>query len=63
MTLFRIVDGKKYMWDGEEYDSETIAREVNNKYQDDGFETAVFEEEGLYFVLSRRVVKEVVVND
>ena len=50
------------MWDGNDYTDEKIALETAQKYKDDGFETEVFEEEQKYYVFTRRVVEEVVVE-
>jgi len=59
---FKIIDDKKYMWDGEDYLSKTAAQENVLKYNNDGFETQLLEENGKYLVYSRREVTEVVVN-
>jgi len=63
MQLSRIFDGKKYMWDGSTYDNEQSAFEISKKYQSDGFEAKVINEEGKFFVFSRRLVKEVIIED
>jgi len=55
---FKIIDGKKYMWDGEDYESESAAQENIAKYSEDGFETQLIKEEGKYLVYSRRIVTE-----
>jgi len=62
MDLARIFNGKKFMWDGRTYTSEKERREVAQKYTDDGFEVELVEEGGVYFLFTRRVVKEVVVE-
>jgi hypothetical protein len=59
---FRIINGKKYMWDGEDYESETAARENISKYENDNFQTKLIKEEGKHFVFTRRVVTEIVVE-
>jgi len=58
----RIVEGKKFMWDGRVCESEEDARAAMSAYQKDGFETLVFEDQGQYFVYSRRVPTVVVVD-
>jgi len=58
----RIIDGKKFMWDGEDYESESAAQENVSKYSKDGFETKLIDEGGKYIVYTRRVVAEVVVE-
>jgi len=62
MELARIFNGKKFMWDGTVYDNEKERREIGQKYKDDGFEVELVEEGGEYFLFTRRVVKEVVVE-
>lgn len=55
----KIIDGKKFMWDGINYESESAAKENVDKYSKDGFETKLIEEDGKYFVYSRRVAAEI----
>lgn len=57
-----ITNGKKYMWDGEDYQSEAAARENMEKYSKDGFETKMIEDEGKILVYTRREVTEIVVE-
>ena len=58
----KILDGKKFMWDGKTYDTEEEAREVISGYGKEGFETRMLEEEGKYLAYTRRVVTEVIVE-
>jgi len=62
MELARIFNDKKFMWDGRVYTNEKEGREIAQKYKDDGFEVELVEEGGEYFLFTRRVVKEVVVE-
>ena len=62
MELARIFNGKKFMWDGKVYTDEKERRGIGQKYQDDGFEVEMVEEGGEYFLFTRRVVKEVIVE-
>ena len=62
MELARTFDGKKFMWDGKVYTNEKERREIGQNYQDDDFEVELIEEGGEYFLFTRRVVKEVVVE-
>ena len=62
MESVKIINGKKFMWDGNEYPDKENASETAQKYKNDGFETEVFEKENKYFVFTRRVVKEVVIE-
>jgi hypothetical protein len=55
-------DGKKFMWDKGNYSTEAEADKKKREYEKDGFETRLVEEEGKYFVYSRRVVTEIVLE-
>ena len=58
----RIIDGKKFMWDGIEYESGERAGAKKAEYEKDGFETIMLEEEGRSVLYTRRVVTEIVVE-
>jgi len=58
--LAKIIDEKKFMWDGDLYDSQSQASGAAQSYQAEGFEAQVEEEDGKFLVYTRRVVKEVV---
>jgi hypothetical protein len=58
----RVFEGKKFMWDGKEYQAEQEAKAAQEKYSADEFETQVVSENELFFVFTRRLVKEVVVE-
>ncbi len=62
MELARVFNGKKFMWDGKVYTDEKEAKETGQKYKEDGFEVELIEEENQYFLFTRRMVKEVVVE-
>jgi hypothetical protein len=62
MQLTKTINGKKFMWDGNILPDEKPAQEIAKKYKDDGFETEVNLEDGKYFVFTRRIVKEVIVE-
>ena len=62
MELARIFGGKKFMCDGKTYESLAEAEESSQRYQNDGFEVEVAEEGGKWFLFTRRMVKEVVVE-
>jgi hypothetical protein len=59
MQLSRKIKGKKFMWDGNEYTSEEEAKAKAENYSKDGFETELINEDGKYYVFTRRIVKEV----
>ena len=62
MELARIFNGEKFMWDGKVYADEKERGEIGQKYKDDGFEVELVEEDNQYFLFTRRVVTEVLVE-
>jgi hypothetical protein len=58
----RIINGKKFMWDGVVYESEKEAQETMQKYKDDDFEVEMIEEEKQHLLYTRRVVTEIEVE-
>ena len=60
--IARVIDGMKFMWDGEDYESREAAEEKCAAYGKERFETRIVEEDGTIHVYSRRVVTEVVVD-
>jgi hypothetical protein len=58
----KIINGRKVMWDGMEYETEKEAQELKMKYEDDNFEVDLVEEEGKYLLYTRRVVTEIVLE-
>lgn len=61
-NLSLICDGKKFMWDGRVYATREDLSLQGEAYQKDHFEVRVVEQDGQFFVYTRRVVKEVVVT-
>lgn len=62
MHLSKIIDGKKFMWDGVEYKDDNEARSVMEKYKSTGFEARLIKEESKFYIFTRRVVAEVKVE-
>jgi len=60
--LSRIINGKKFMWDGVVYESKEKAQEVMEKYQKDNFQVELIEEEKQFLLYSRRVVTKIVLE-
>jgi len=56
-ALALVNEGKKFMWDGRTLESREGASRVAESYRKDNFEVHMVEEEGKFFVYSRRVVK------
>jgi hypothetical protein len=62
MQLSKKIEGKKFMWDGVEYPQEQEAENAGGKYKSAGFETAVIQEESRFYIFTRKVVTEVIVE-
>ncbi len=60
-NLAMISDGKKFLWDGQPYDSKEAASSAAQSYQNDNFQVETVEEDGKFLVYTRRVVMEWVV--
>ncbi len=60
--ISKIINGKKFMWDGVVYESKKEAGDTMRKYKDDNFEVELLEEEGKHLLYTRRVVTEIVVE-
>ncbi len=58
----RFFEGRKFVCDGEEYDSEEQASSVEKKYSEKGFEVRVWRENGKVLIYTRRVVTEIVID-
>jgi len=58
----RIINGKKFMWDGIVYPSQEEAQGVMEKYKKDNFEVEFVGEKNQFLVYTRRVVKEIVLD-
>ncbi len=60
--ISKMINSKKFMWDGVVYESEKEAQDTKQKYKDDNFEVEMKEEEGKHLLYTRRVVTEIVVE-
>jgi hypothetical protein len=58
----KIFEGKKFMWDGETYEGMDQAKEKEEAYKKDKFDTRIIEEEGKPVIYTRREVTEVEVE-
>ena len=56
--LTMIAEGKKFLWDGQLYESKEEAARVAESYRNENFEIELVEEDGKFLVYSRRAVKE-----
>jgi len=57
-----LFEGKKFMWDGVEYDNEEKASSVEKQYSEKGFEVQVLREASKVLLYTRRVVTEIEVE-
>ena len=62
MDVARLFEDKKFMWDGRTYESESEALKGKEDYEKDKFETRLISEEEKYYLFTRRVVTEIVVE-
>ena len=62
MDDLKFIDGKKFIWDGITHDNENEAQKVKAEYESNKFETRIIEEENKFYLFTRRVVTEVVVD-
>ncbi len=58
----RLINGKKFMWDGVVYESKEKAQDVMEKYKNDGFQVEYLEEENQHLLYTRRVVTKIVLE-
>jgi hypothetical protein len=58
----RIIDDKKFMWDGKEYESEEEAKSAEKEYLENKFEVRVLREGDKILLYTRRVVTEIVIE-
>jgi len=58
----RFFEGKKYMWDGQEYDNKEQASPVEKQYTEKGFEVQMWREDGKVLIYTRRIVTEIVLE-
>ncbi len=58
----KIINSKKFMWDGVVYESEKEAQDTMKKYKEDNFEVEMKEEEGKHLLYTRRLVTEIVIE-
>jgi hypothetical protein len=57
-----VIDGKKFMWDGNQYATEGEAQTAMKDYEGNGFETRLKTGSGTIEVFTRRLVTEIVLE-
>ena len=55
--MARVIDDKKFMWDGRDYESPALAAAAAAEYEEESFETRIVEEDDRIHVYTRRVVR------
>jgi hypothetical protein len=55
----RVVEGKKFMWDGEDYPDRGSAEARRDEYRAKGFEVDLVQAGERWLVYTRRVVREI----
>ena len=53
------IDGKKFMWDGRDYDGGEEAEKAREEYEKEGFETRIVSEDDTVRVCTRRLVSQI----
>ncbi len=61
MVIAKVFKGKKFMWDGNHYNTEQEAQKIICGYREEGFETEMATSGDKYDIYTRRIVKEVTV--
>jgi hypothetical protein len=62
-NLARSFHGKKFIWGNGDYSTKEEAMEKISQYEKGAFETELVEEEAKYFVYTRRVVTEIILEE
>ncbi|MCP4754737.1 MAG: hypothetical protein GY866_27975 [Proteobacteria bacterium] len=55
-------DSRKFMCDGETYESHKDAVDKKQAYEEKNFDVRIIEEEGKLYIYTRRVVTEIIVE-
>lgn len=63
MDIAKYFDSKKFMWDGKTYSTEAEALKVKEEYEKESFPTRMVTEENNYFLFTRRVATEIVIDN
>lgn len=62
MDNIRFFNGEKFLWDGGTHENEQDSEKIKAEYESNNFETRLIHEDGKFFLFTRRVVTEVVVD-
>ena len=58
----RFFEGKKYMWDGVEYDDKKKVDEAEKQYREKGFKVQKCKDNKKVLIYTRRIVTEIVLD-
>ena len=61
-NLTAIIEGKKFMWDGQVFDSRDECLQLAEAYRSDNFEVQLVEQDAKFLLYTRRAIKEVVAS-
>lgn len=61
-NLTAIIQGKKFMWDGQVFDTRDECLHQAETYRSDNFEVQLVEQDAKFLLYTRRPVKEVVAS-
>jgi hypothetical protein len=62
-NMAKKMDGKKFMWDQENYSNEVEAKKKMAEYEKNGFEARAVKEEGKFLVYTRRIITEIILEE
>ena len=63
MENVRYFEGEKFMWDGKIYENENDMQKVKAEYETNNFETNSVKENEKYYLFTRRVVHEIILEN
>ena len=52
---YRVINNKKYMWDGKEYENEGDALNAAANYKKENFDVQLIQEDNKHYIYTRRV--------
>ena len=61
-NLTVIIQGKKFMWDGQVFDTRDECLRLAEAYRSDNFEVQLVEGDAKFFLYTRRAINEVVAS-
>ncbi|MBL6949105.1 MAG: hypothetical protein ISR57_00525 [Bacteroidales bacterium] len=62
MDNVKFFNGEKFMWDGITHENENNMQKMKAEYETNNFEIRIIQEEEKYFLFTRRVVTEIIID-